>query len=470
MAEWHCSSEFTKNVPMKSFSTTNSRGFRTLLLVAFVVLGNAVQGVSQESKPNIIILFADDLGYGDLSCYGHPTIRTKNLDAMAREGLRFTSFYAAASVCTPSRAGLLTGRYPIRSGMHHNTGPGSSRGIPQSEILLSELLKTQGYRTMAVGKWHLGHSRPEQLPTGNGFDQFFGLPYSNDMRPPWVQTDVPLKLYRGTTAVEYPVHQRTLTVRYTREAVQFIKQSGNDPLFLYLAYSMPHLPVRTEEKFRGQSRAGLYGDVIETIDWSVGRILQALREQGIDEKSWVVFTSDNGPWLNLPDRMLQDGNERWHAGSPGPLRDAKGSTYEGGFRVPCIMWWPGRIAPGRTTAEPVSSLDLYATAAQLAGAQLPQDRVIDSHSLVSLMDGSSAKSPREWFFYFRGGTLEAVRHGAWKLRQTGGDAALELYQLDRDPGERYNVASREKEKLQALQRRFEEARTSIVISTKVRDE
>ena len=394
-----------------------------------------------ERPPNIIVIFADDMGYGDLGCYGHPTIKTPHLDQMARDGMRLTSFYVGAPVCSPSRAALMTGRYPVRCGMPGNTGPGSDKHLPESEITIAQLLKTRGYRTMAVGKWHLGHQRPELLPTGRGFDAWYGLPYSNDMRQPWVQTDIPLQLYRDTGPIEHPVNQDTLTERYTEEAVKFIKDCGDAPFFLYLPHSMPHLPVRTSDKFRGQSESGLYGDVIETIDWSTGRIRETLRQQGIEEDTLIIFTSDNGPWLNLPDRMLQEGNERWHGGSPGSLNGAKGTTYEGGMRVPMIACWPGQIPAGQRSAEVATTMDIFPTLARLAGAEMPGDRTYDGDDIMPLLRGEG-ESPQGRFFYFRGSRLEAVREGDWKLRKAGGkDAEVELFHLGRDPREMYNVAA-----------------------------
>jgi arylsulfatase A-like enzyme len=407
---------------------------------------------ASNPPPNIVIIFADDLGYGDLGCYGNPTIRTPHLDRMAREGVRMTSFYVATPVCSPSRAALLTGRYPVRCGMPGNTGPGSKNHLPESEITLAQALKGAGYRTMAVGKWHLGHQRPELLPTGRGFDSWYGLPYSNDMRKPWVQTDEPLQLFRDTTPIEHPVKQETLTERYTEEAVKFIEASAGEPFFLYVPHSMPHLPVRASERFRGNSEAGLYGDVIETLDWSTGEILAALEKKGIAENTLVVFTSDNGPWLDLPDRMLQEGNERWHAGSPGPLRGSKGTTYEGGMRVPMIAWWPGTLPAGRETSAVACTMDLFPTVLGLTGAALPTDRTIDGKDILALLKGEG-ESPHEYFYYFDGGPLEGVRHGDWKLLEREGETAL--FHLGRDPGERYNVAADHSEIVASLQARME---------------
>ena len=414
--------------------------------------GYAASGGS-DNPPNVVLIFVDDMGYGDLSCYGHPTIQTPRLDHMAEEGARLTSFYATAPVCTPSRAALLTGRYPVRCGQPHNVGPGSKGGLPQSEIVMAEPLKQAGYRTMCIGKWHLGHAQEELWPTSRGFDHFYGLPYSNDMRKPWVQTDVPLKLYRDSTAIEHPVNQDTLTERYTREAVKFIKDSSSDPFFLYLPHSMPHLPVRTSERFRGTSEAGLYGDVIETLDWSTGQILDALEEEGIADNTLVIFTSDNGPWLNLPDRMLQEGNERWHAGSPGPLRGAKASTWEGGMREPMIARWPGHIPAGLESSEVANTMDLYTTILRVAGVQPPADRTIDGKNILPMLQGESG-SPTDYFYYFRGSRLEAVRDDTWKLRQPRPKDKPELYHLNRDPGEQYNVAKDHPEEVSRLQKRM----------------
>ena len=404
-------------------------------------------------KPNVVLIFADDMGYGDLSSYGHPTIHTPHLDQMAREGTKLTSFYATAPVCTPSRVALLTGRYPVRAGLPGNLGPDSKGGLPLSEITLAELLKGQGYRTACVGKWHLGHDTEDYMPTSRGFDSYYGLLYSNDMIPPWVQTEKPLKLYRDTTPIEHPVDQNTLTERYTHEAINFIQESKDEPFFLYLPHSMPHLPVMTSEKFQGESRAGRYGDVIETIDWSVGQILQTLKDEGLDDNTIVIFTSDNGPWLNLPDRMLAGGVERWHSGFKNLLRGSKGQTYEGGMRVPCIVRWPGNIKADRRTAEMACTMDLFATIAKLAGASLPEDRVMDGRDIMPLLEGEK-ESPRDEFFFCRGKNLEAVRRGPWKLRMTrshrpdlqqGDPLTPQLFNLDIDPAEQYNFADREPE-------------------------
>ena len=306
-----------------------------------------------QALPNFIIIFTDDQGYGDLGVYGHPTIKTPSLDRMAFEGQKWTSFYVAASVCTPSRAGLLTGRLPVRSGMSSDKRrvlfPDSKGGLPETEITIARMLKTAGYSTAAIGKWHLGHL-PQYLPTSHGFDHYYGIPYSNDMdiqeeikgyddyfaifNDPKVETfNVPLM--RDTFIIERPAEQTTITKRYTQEAVKYITENKEHPFFLYVAHSFPHVPLFTSEEFKGKSERGLYGDVIEEIDWSVGEILKTLKEEGLDKNTLVVFTSDNGPWLIFGT----------NGGSAGLLYGGKGTSYEGGVREPAIFWWPETIQP-----------------------------------------------------------------------------------------------------------------------------
>lgn len=405
--------------------------------------GGASLSFAQQTKPpNIILLFADDMGYGDMACYGHPTLRTPNFDRLAAEGMRMTSFYAAAPVCTPSRVGLLTGRYPVRVGQPNNLGPDSIGGLNLKEILLPQLLKQRGYKTMMIGKWHLGHNPTDHLPTSRGFDGYLGLLYSNDMIPPWVQTKKPLHLYRNTEPIELMEDQSTLTERYTDEAVKFLRASARQPFFLYLPYAMPHLPI-SASKLKGHSRAGLYGDVIETIDWSVGQILDTVKQLGIDNNTLIIFTTDNGPWHNLPPRMLAKGVEPWHTGSKGLLRGAKATTWEGGQRVPCLVRWPGVIPPRQVSMDMASTLDVLPTLVKAAGGAVPTDRVYDGSDLMPHWQGK-APSPRRQFFYFLGRQLQGLREGAWKCSLRPDEGPM-LFDLDVDPAELYNRYEQNKE-------------------------
>lgn len=422
--------------------------FITLLLLSSLSLGGCdgdfAFASASEAPPNIVILFTDDQGYGDLSSYGHPTIRTPNIDGLADDGVRFTSF-VTGSWCVPSRTQLLTGRYMPRVDFGGGTGSDGEGGLPDSEVTLAEALKEAGYATGMAGKWHLGYKEQRFLPTGQGFDTWLGLPYSNDYRKPWVQTEEPLGMFRGTARdgaemIEHPLDQTTLTTRYTEEAVDFIEtQSSEDaPFFFYLAYNMPHLPIFTAEQFQEQSNAGRYGDVIETIDWSVGEVLDALDEQGIADNTIVFYASDNGPWLNLPKRMRQEGNKPWHQGTAGPLRNSKATTYEGGTRVPAMIRWPERIPAGVVTDGLAASPDIYRTLLNAAGAAEPE-HALDGHNLMPWLSGEADTSPRERYAYFLRGTLEAMRVGRWKLRIKR--RRPELFDLQVDPGERFNRAS-----------------------------
>lgn len=429
---------------------------RTFLVIGILFLVGIVPVVQAQDgeKPNIVIIFADDLGYGDLGSYGHPLIQTPTLDKMADEGMRLTSFYVAASTCTPSRAALLTGRYPLRIGLPYVIFPEAENGLPTSEITMAEALKERGYRTMAVGKWHLGQTKEEYLPTAQGFDKYYGLLTSNDMRPPWVDTDVPLHLYRGTEPVEeHPVDQTKLTSSYTKEAVKFIEESGDEPFFLYLPHSMPHVPLYTSEAFEGISAGGLYGDVIEELDWSVCEILKTLQGNDLDENTIVIFTSDNGPW-DLPERIFVDDIVKpWDGGSAGLLKGGKTNTYEGGLRVPFIIRWPGKVPAGEVSTQTANSMDLYNTLILAAGGEVPQDRQIDGEDITPIFMGDENFRKQKDFYYFEGEFLEAIRSGDWKLRispfqipgngnnKPGNENLVpELYNLSIDPSEEHNRA------------------------------
>jgi arylsulfatase A len=438
------------------------------LLAGF--LPTAPGALATSQLPNIVILFADDMGYGDLGCYGNPVIRTPNLDRMAAEGMRFTQFYSASPACTASRYALLTGRYPKRSGFGWVLAPKSERGVHPQERTLAEELKAAGYATAAFGKWHLG--RPtEYLPLQNGFDEYLGLPYSNDMQPPKWQ---PLPLIDGNEVVELDPDQNKLTRLYTERAVSFIRKQGQKPFFLYLPYAMPHVPLHAGSDFAGKSLRGAYGDAVEEIDWSAGEIMRTLKEQGVAQNTLVFFTSDNGPWIIKGER----------GGSSGLLRDGKGSTWEGGMREPGIAWWPGKISPGQVQPALASTMDLYATALKLAGREILTDRAVDGIDLAPVLFSSEAghtagggaasdraESPRSEFYYYGlSNELMAVRRGAWKLHiktysQTGKkyfDGKLPLlFNLERDPSEKYDRADSQSELVDELTRLIEKHRAAI---------
>lgn len=423
---------------------------------------------AEEKKPlNFIIIFADDLGYGDLSCYGNPTIKTPNLDRMAHEGQKWTNFYAGASVCTPSRAALLTGRLPVRSGMASNEQrvlfPDSKNGLPASEITLAEQLKTVGYKTAAIGKWHLGH-KEQYLPTNNGFDYYFGIPYSNDMdriqgeayNDYWNRPNDSIKtehfnvpLFRNTEIIERPANQHTITTRYSDEAVSYIKQNRDKPFFVYLAHNLPHIPLFVSDTFKGKSERGLYGDVLEEIDNGVGKILKTLKEEGLSENTIVVFTSDNGPWLPY----------KLNGGSAGLLRAGKGSTWEGGMREPGIFWGPGTIKPGLVT-DIGSTMDLFTTFSKMAGVEIPDDRIVDGLDLSGTLFRQEP-SPRNNMFYYRGTEIYAVRSGDFKAHfitqgvygQFGEREEHNppiLYNISQDPSEQFDIAVEHPEVLQQI--------------------
>jgi arylsulfatase A-like enzyme len=450
------------------------RSWRIVFLGVLAGLAVLAQGAgsahsAEDRPPNFVIVFADDLGYGDLGCYGAKNIVTPNLDRMAREGNRLTSFYVAQAVCGASRAALLTGCYPNRIGMLGAPGPQARHGIHPDEMTLAEVLQQRGYATAMYGKWHMGHQH-EFLPLQHGFDDYFGLPYSNDMWPnhPTNGRDYPpLPLIAGNDVIELNPDQTQLTTWYAERAVKFIEANRDTPFFLYVAHAMPHVPLFVSDKFQGKSKQGRYGDVIQEIDWSVGQILDALRRTGLDENTLVLFTSDNGPWLSY-------GN---HAGSAGPLREGKGTAWEGGVRVPCIVRWPGHVRAGSESVEVAATIDLLPTFAHLAGEPLltgeplPERKIDGANAWPVLSGQPDARSPHEAYYYYWGNELQAVRSGRWKLhfpheyRSLTGPAGqdgrpggytnqrcgLELYDLESDVGERNNVAAQNPEVVQRLQ-------------------
>jgi arylsulfatase A len=422
--------------------------------------------VAQQSSPNVVIIYIDDLGYGDIGPFGSIT-RTPNLDRMAREGRKFTDFIVASAVCSASRAALLTGCIHERISMSGALGPDAKHGISEAETTIAEICKQKDYATMCIGKWHLGH-HPKFLPTGHGFDSYFGLPYSNDMwplHPDYAKLPADtearkrgypkLPLIENDQVIDPEVSgedQSQLTKRYTEKAVQFIQDNRDRPFFLYLPHTMVHVPLFVSEKFRDKSGGGLFSDVITEIDWSVGQILDTLQRTGIDEKTLVIFTSDNGPWLSY-------GN---HAGSAGPLREGKGTSWEGGVRVPTVMRWPAKIPAGTVCDQLASTIDILPTIANMLGVSWPEQK-IDGQDIMHLMTQSDATTPHESFpYYYANRQLQAVRDARWKLilphthrslesKPGGSDGSpanykqiqvgLELYDLKEDVGETKNVAA-----------------------------
>lgn len=452
--------------------------------IAIVLVSNMstarAEDTSPRKTPNIVLIFTDDQGYGDLGCYGAKGFTTPNIDKLARDGIRFTDFHVSQPVCSASRASLLTGCYANRIGIHGALGPNARHGINANETTLAELLKAKGYATGMVGKWHLGHY-PQFLPTRHGFDSYFGLPYSNDMWPYHPEakagTYPKLPLFENEKIVVADVQakdQAKLTTQYTERAVKFIGENKAKPFFLYVAHSMPHVPLFVSDKFKGKSQQGLYGDVIEEIDWSVGEILKTLDEHKLAGNTLVVFTTDNGPWLSY-------GN---HAGTAGKLREGKGTVWEGGVRVPFVARWPGTIPPNSECRLPAMTIDILPTVAKVVGAELPK-HAIDGKDIGPLLrNDPGARSPQDaYFHYYNTNELQAVRSGKWKLmlphtyrtmdgQEPGKDGtpgryrqvkieSPELYDLDADVGETKNVAAANSDVVKKLLDYAETAREEL---------
>lgn len=439
--------------------------------VIFASLCVAASACSQQAEkqeettrpdlPNFVFIYADDLGYGDLGCYGADSIATPNLDSLASEGVRFTDFYSVSPVSSPSRAGLLTGRYPIRNGMTEVFFPNSLQGIDSSEITLAEVLKEQGYATGIIGKWHLGHL-PEFLPGQHGFDYYFGLPYSNDME--WEpRHDPPLPLMRNQKIIDQPAYQPTLTQRYAAEAINFMARHRGEPFFLYVPHTFPHKPLHVSAEFKGSS-PNLYGDVVQELDKSVGDIVQALRDLGLEEKTLVVFSSDNGPAKARKPRPPHIGE-----GSTGGLRGHKATTFEGGVRVPTIAYWKGKILPGQVVSQPAIMLDWFPTFAKLAGAEVPKDRPLDGEDISPLLFGNAHEAKQDTFYFYWHDEMFAIRIGDWKYKKPyhGSEKRRKiaphgelLFNLKNDPAESENLIEQNPEmaqKLKAEMKRFHES-------------
>lgn len=422
-----------------------------LILFLYIVLlfscGKTEDKSIAKDLPNIVFIFADDLGYGDLGCFGATDIDTPNIDRIAAEGIKFTSFLSASPVCSPSRAGLLTGRMPQRMGINSVFFPESLTGMDPEEITIAEILKEKGYRTGLVGKWHLGHLE-KFLPLSQGFDEYFGIPYSNDMAS--------VVYMRGNEVEEFKVDQRFTTKMYTEESLKFIDGTKEKPFFLYLAHSMPHVPIYASPDFEGTSRRGLYGDVIQELDWSVGEVLKKLEEKGILENTLIVFSSDNGPWLVMED----------HGGSAGPLREGKQFTFEGGVRVPTVAMWKGKIDAGQVYEDLATQMDWFPTFCKLVGAEIPQDREIDGKDLGPVLFENGNRE-EDTFIYFMLASQEAYREGDWKIKRpfagfagTKGMRKVDahdtlLFNLKNDPGETINLARENPEKTAQMMRAME---------------
>lgn len=413
--------------------TKNKFTFLFLLIQCFYSFGQ---------KPNIVYIFADDLGYGDLSCYGAKDINTPNIDQIAKQGIKFTEFYSASSVCSPSRAALLTGRYPQRMGINTVFFPESFTGIPDTEITIPEILKEKGYATGIVGKWHLGHHY-QYLPLQQGFDEYFGIPYSNDMES--------VVYMRGNEVESYKVKQQYITKTYTKEAQKFITKNKDNSFFLYIAHSMPHVPLYASEEFIGTSKRGLYGDVVQELDWSVGQILKSLREHGILENTLIVFSSDNGPWL----AMKEDG------GSAGDLREGKTFTFDGGMKVPTVAMWKNRIPQGIINTEVASQMDWFPTIANITGSSIPKGLVIDGLDISKVLTDKGNRKNSDLLF-LDGKQLQGYRSGQWKVKlpykgfrgnkwkQFVKAHDTLLFNLDTDPGEKNNLFEKYPEKAKEI--------------------
>ena len=440
----------------------------TLLLLFFLSIISCTNQQSETNKkPNVIIIFTDDQGYQDIGCFGSPDIKTPHLDKMALEGIKLTDFYSAQAVCSASRAGLLTGCYPNRLGIHGAFMPNSNQGLNLAETTLAEMLKGVGYNTGIFGKWHLG-DHPNFMPNNQGFDEYFGIPYSNDMWPLHPQQGPifnfgPLPLFENATIIDTLTDQSSLTTQITERSVNFIENNKDNPFFLYVAHPQPHVLLYVSDKFKGKSPRGLYGDVIMEIDWSVGQILATLEANNLDDNTLVIFTSDNGPWLNYGD----------HAGCAYPLREGKGTALEGGQREPCIIRYPNKLKSGRVIDVPMMAIDIFPTIANLTGAKLP-DNKIDGKDVWDIWTGESNQSPHEaYYFYYHVNELHGIRYGKWKLYfphkyrtlngRKGGENGLpvkydyntidqiELYDLSKDISETTDVASDNREVVAKIQ-------------------
>ncbi len=401
---------------------------------------NCGRGADKADLPNFVMILADDLGYGDLGCFGQSLIQTPNIDGIAAQGVRLTDFYVPASVCTPTRASLLTGRYPVRTGMTWALAPGDTQSLPESELTLAEALRQEGYATACIGKWHLGHHSSENLPNNHGFEYFYGIPYSHDLEP--------LPLYRNEQVLTASANPTAFLVDLVSEATAFIKRAGDRPFFLYLPHIMPHIPLTVPAEFVGKSAAGIYGDAVELLDWCVGEVLRALAEQGVDRNTAVCFTSDNGPRGGI------------NGGSAGPLRGGKWSVYEGGVRVPFVFRWPAMIPPSTVNATPVSILDLLPTFLDVAGCTTAPGPLLDGTSALQVLGGFESRL-HDRLYFLDADQIVAIRAGRWKLHLPRSGQPAELYDLEADIGERVNLAGQQTEVVTELENEAQRWRLDV---------
>lgn len=442
------------------------------LLLVFVLLCNSAWVAIAQERPNIIFVLADDMGYSDLGCYGNPSIATPFLDSMARSGMRATHYVVTSPSCTPSRASLLTGRYASRYNLPDPIGPGSLLGLPDEEVTIAEVLKTEGYRTALIGKWHLGDIHDYNYPTGQGFDSFFGMLYSHDYRDPYVKTDTTIKIYRNRKPEIYRPADSSLSSIYNEEAIQFIKAQRNEqPFFLYYAHNMPHLPVAfaaEAERMKELQNAGPLGAVVEDLDKQLAALWKAVEEQGLADNTIFIFSSDNGPWIEYPVRMAGDGaTKNWHAGTAGVFRGSKAQTYEGGVREPFIVYWKDHVPAGQTIRSAISNVDVLPTLVEWTGEVLPKDRTLDGQSIAALLSGKASDVNYEHrpIYLVNHGAPEAVKLGNWKYRELKAginnnsgkpyEATRELFNVAYDPSERTNVIQDFPEKAEELKKLFD---------------
>jgi len=433
----------------------------------FLIMAVFLTHCKNDSKPNVVLIFADDMGYGDLAVYGNKLHQTPHFDRMAEDGLMLTDFYVTSGVCTPSRSSLMTGCYPRRISLHVNERPFGTvgrqvlfgkahKGLHPDEITLAEILKSKGYATACIGKWHLG-DQPPFLPTRQGFDYYYGIPYSNDMTYEWC----PTPLMRNEEVIEAPVDQNTLTQRYTAEAISFIEAHHDQPFFVYLPHSMVHNPLHASDSFRGKSENGIYGDAVQEMDWSIGEIRSCLERLALADHTLIIFTSDNGA-------------ARPFGGSNAPLSGWKGSTMEGGMREPCLMVWPDKIKAGSRSSELVTSMDIVPTLANIVGYHYPDKRTIDGQDIYAIMTREGAPSPTKAFYYYQLEHLQAVRSGKWKLLLPldsmyvnihqgtfGAGRPMQLIDLEADPAESIDVSNEHPDVVERLLAFAEEARRDL---------